>query len=185
MDTPFSDPTAAKAALDGLILAKKLFTELDIQFWLSNGTLLGAIRDKTFIAHDSDIDIGVWADTDDNRIKRRFLESGFTLAQEFGAGADGHQLAFFTPGGVYFDIFFYVREMGRCWMPLWVSGKYRKMVFPPIEEFTIIEFLGHHFPIPMNYEAILTANYGDWRTPVPPTERGGSWNWHESPRNFE
>lgn len=50
-----------QAAIDLLKDIKKVFDELSITFWLRNGTLLGAAREKGFIPWDEDIDLGVHA----------------------------------------------------------------------------------------------------------------------------
>ena len=43
-----------------LMKVRKLLTDNDIEFWLAYGTLLGAIKERNFLAHDSnDIDIGL------------------------------------------------------------------------------------------------------------------------------
>lgn len=36
-----------------------------------------------------------------------------------------------------------------------------------------MEFCGEKFPVPVGYDERLTAEYGDWRTPIPESERGG------------
>ena len=189
VDLSFKAPKRKEAAKKGLLLAKKIFEKLNVEFWLSNGTLLGAARDKDLITHDTDLDTGVWDETPDHgRIKRAFMESGFEFLREFGKeGQPGHEYSFYTPGGVHFDIFFYVREAERCWMALWVAdGHYRKMIFPPIAEFTHLDLCGDKFPVPKNYVDMLKANYGDdWQTPVISIEQGGGWNWCSSPKNYE
>jgi phosphorylcholine metabolism protein LicD len=42
---------------------KKIFDKHNIEYWLDEGTLLGAIREKKFIEWDHDIDFGVWSET--------------------------------------------------------------------------------------------------------------------------
>ena len=180
MDIPFSDPKKHAAAVDDLLLAKDVLDGMGAEFWLSNGTLLGAVRDRDFIAHDSDIDLGLWSDGCDHvEVRRQMVRHGFRVLTEFGAAdRPGHQYAFHSPGAVYLDIFFYTQEPDCCWMPLWAGGEFKRMTFPPILEFRMLEFLGEQFRVPANYEEILTANYGDWRTPEP------VWSWSDSPKNL-
>lgn len=178
---PFSEGNRYEAAVKTMVLCKQAFNELGIPFWLSNGTLLGVARDGDFLLHDKDIDTGVWDDVgiDHALIKRKFVEKGFEFNHEFGCPGDGHEYAFYSPFNIRFDIFFYVRETTNCWMALWVGDQQRRMVFPPMEDYSSVEFCGAGFLIPSNYEAWLIANYGaDWKTPVI------DWNWMDSPKNF-
>lgn len=185
-ELPFSVPERHEAAVRTLALAKTVLQNISVPFWLSHGTLLGAIRDHDFIAHDSDIDLGIWdADCDHELVAREFEASGFRSAQELGSVGLGHQMAFWSPFGVYIDLFFYVREADSCWMALWVEGKAKRMVFPPIVEFAPIQFCGDDYLVPVNYEELLCANYGDWSKKVAPVERGGEWRWWDSPRNLQ
>ena len=50
-----------EAALQVLIDVTDVLDEYGCTNWLSDGTLLGAIRENDFIAHDYDIDVGVLA----------------------------------------------------------------------------------------------------------------------------
>lgn len=180
MELTFSDPNKHNAGVLSLIAAKRIFEELNVDFWISNGTLLGCVRGKDLIPHDSDIDFGLWIDTPDHdRIKNKFIQKGFKLLTEFGSSSDAHQFAFNTPFDVYMDVFFYTKQDNKCWMPLWAGGKYRKMVFPLIPELTTLDLFGEKFPVPSNYQEMLTANYGDWKIPV------SNWSWCDSPKNFE
>ena len=56
-----------------------LMKEYNINYSLTFGTLLGAIREKGFIKHDFDIDIAVWYDTDYQIIENILLQNGFKL----------------------------------------------------------------------------------------------------------
>ncbi|MBO5059265.1 MAG: LicD family protein [Prevotella sp.] len=50
-------PITVDEAKNLLQTAKKLFDEKGIKFYLAFGTLLGAVRDKTLIKGDEDVDI--------------------------------------------------------------------------------------------------------------------------------
>lgn len=39
---------------------KKILDKTDIEYWLDEGTLLGAVREKKFIEWDHDIDLSIW-----------------------------------------------------------------------------------------------------------------------------
>ena len=47
-------------AVQGLKDVKEVFDKVGIKFWLKDGTLLGAIRDRKVIEWDTDIDMGAW-----------------------------------------------------------------------------------------------------------------------------
>lgn len=60
---------------------KAIFDKWGIVFWLDQGTLLGAFREKDFLALDDDIDLGVWkTDLDrNNQIWNDFRKAGFVV----------------------------------------------------------------------------------------------------------
>ena len=186
-ELPFSVPERHEAAVKTLLLGKEIFDKLNIHFWLVCGTLLGVMREHDFIAHDSDIDLGVWDDdsVDHVAIIDAFIQAGFSLAHEYGGRGNGRQYSFWSPWGVYFDIYFVAKEQDFCWLSVWVNGTLRKLIYKPIENFIEVEFCGTAFSIPENYEQQFLDQYGpDWRTPIPPVERGGTWSWSDSPRNY-
>ena len=53
-------------AFENLKDVSKILKGHDIKYWLEAGTCLGAYREKDFIAHDTDIDIGINADDCNN-----------------------------------------------------------------------------------------------------------------------
>jgi phosphorylcholine metabolism protein LicD len=187
-ETSFADPAKHAAGVKTLLHVKKILGTLGVPFFLSHGTLLGAIRDHDFLPHDSDIDLGIWDDCGSHlRIYVAFAANDFRLAHEFGSHGHGHQFAFWSPDGVYVDLFFYQRDEDHCYATIHTPSGPRRQVFPARPSFpSTIEFCGSRFVIPSNAEAWLEANYGpDWRTPVAPVERGGTWDWAESPLNYE
>jgi len=187
-ELPFSDPAKHQAAVETLLLAKQILGGLKVPFWLSHGTLLGAIRDNNFIAHDSDIDLGIWDDCGSHiRIYIAFTAAGFRLAHEYGQHGLGHQYSFWSPQGVYTDLFFYASGHLYSYCTIWKSPtEPRQQFFPPAGKFKMIEFQSGEYRVPHHAKAWLEANYGpDWRTPIAPVERGGTWHWADSPMNYE
>ena len=75
-------PLNKKICKENLETIARILNNLGIVFWLSEGTALGARRDGTFIAHDDDVDIGIWVE-DYTKFKKQALhllkEEKFTL----------------------------------------------------------------------------------------------------------
>jgi len=69
-----------KEALEKIDLA---FKELNKTYFLVYGTLLGAYRDKDFISHDIDIDIGAFFHEYDSNIEKVLINYGFKKTHEF------------------------------------------------------------------------------------------------------
>jgi len=66
---------------ENLELFADILNKYKLNFWLSEGTALGAIREGNFILHDDDVDIGMWY-TDFDRFRTFILPelklNGFT-----------------------------------------------------------------------------------------------------------
>lgn len=66
-----------------LAATNKVLNDLNIEYWLDCGTLLGAIRDNQLISWDNDIDLGCWKTTNDYEIKQelksKFEELGYEV----------------------------------------------------------------------------------------------------------
>lgn len=69
--------------LNALIATKEILNKYNCHYFLDNGTLLGAIRDKKFIPWDNDIDIGVVNTKCTNdliiKISEDFYDRGFNV----------------------------------------------------------------------------------------------------------
>lgn len=95
------DKTIAK---ENLGILKKICDDAGLQFILFYGTLLGAVREHDFIAHDEDIDLVMYkADM------QKFLDTLFTLREHGFELARYERRGFLSiiRKGEYIDIYFY------------------------------------------------------------------------------
>lgn len=177
-----------------LMEAKSIFHDLDVTFFLSNGTLLGFHREEDFIWHDPDIDVGVFASEPTINLSpmlERFRLAGFDLYREYGnlhlRNTLGYQLSFHRRE-IKFDIFFYVEDQNPqtgdwfSWMPVYEGSKSRermhKYIFPSLD-LGAQWFRGHRFYVPAPVKDFLVAQYGeDWEIPVK------EWSYLTSPHNI-
>jgi len=70
-----------KAAIRALKQVKEILDSHGVEFWLDNGTLLGAVRDGKFIPWDHDIDLGLWdlSEKEIELIVDSIIQKGFTV----------------------------------------------------------------------------------------------------------
>jgi hypothetical protein len=166
--------------VENLLSARKIFNKLGIDYWLSDGTLLGYHREKDFIKHDFDLDIGCHIKDYDEQLIMSFVDEGWVLHKMLGRRDLGLELTFIRDH-LKLDIFWFYDEGDRVWYANWDETKRGlnliKFYFEP---FTLKkgEFLGHEFLVPEDTLAYIEAKYGkDWRQPVK------DWSFSESPSN--
>ena len=172
----FEDKDWKAQAIDNLDTSRRILDDLKVPYFLSNGTLIGCIRDGDLIPHDSDIDLGIFIEDYRVDILQAFLDKGFVIHGIFGTPENG--LEYSLRRKVKLDIFFYYKEPdGKRSMSVF-SGSQIKYIYPDFKTIPY-NFIGEPFMIPDNYEAYLTAQYGDWRTPVK------EWNYAKDPHNLK
>jgi len=155
---------------------KDIFEELDIEWFLVYGTLLGAYREKDFISHDVDIDIGVFFEDYTKEIEKKFLKKGFIKKHMFVV--DNGEFAIeetYVYNGLGIDIFYFkkvkdkligygfINESGLSWDK--TIEKYggllvRELIFP-YEGLKEHNFLGIECKIPKNPVKHLSSHYGE------------------------
>jgi glycerol-3-phosphate cytidylyltransferase len=159
--------------------AAKILDLMGVKWWLEAGTCLGAIREKNFIGHDPDIDVGVWTDNvrgvaDD--LIERMRRDNFTVAHEFEYQGELFELSF-VKADVKIDVFFFFERNGLAWHgafgPENENGTGEYNVFLPhvftlslFKDLREIDFVGLRVKVPNPPEQYLTERYGpNWQAP--------------------
>jgi len=139
---------------------------LKLPIYLIYGTLLGALREKDFIAHDTDIDIAYLSsckNKEDVRIERQELIKYFTehnmmrsnlptigIKTKYGASED------------MFDLWASWIEEDKYYLIPQINGLNKEILLP----FKTLNFKGTNFLIPNKSEELLDIVYFDWKTPI-------------------
>ena len=160
LNTKEPKPMSFEEAKDLLFTSKNLLSEYGIKIYFVYGTLLGALREHSFISHDYDID--VYTDQYDELLKNvpELYKKGLKLCR-----VQENKLLSFSYNGFYLDIYIkkdapfpwiWCKQIGHDILPAkLVNGS---------EE---IDFLGGKFLVPANPEKLIVFFYGKtWRTPI-------------------
>jgi hypothetical protein len=143
----------------------------NIQHWLTDGTLLGLMRNGSLLRHDGDTDLGVLASSFDPDVLDELELMGFTLEHYAGSPAEGMEITF-SRADVRTDLFFfYATEKDIFHSAYWrfnESESTAERLDYHYQPFKIGKFLwhGNAFPIPDQPESYLEQKYGiEWRVP--------------------
>lgn len=152
-------PIDVNVAKENLLLFNKVAKANDFEFILFFGTLLGAIREKGFIKHDTDIDL---VTTNENKlldIIPQLQQNGFKFVRYY---VHEHNVIYsFSRNGVYLDVYLAEKNGSKEYF---VSRLKIPKTF--IENLKTISFLNDSFFISAKYEKFLILHYGkDWRIP--------------------
>lgn len=179
-----------------LSVLDKLFKENDIHYWLEAGSLIGAMREGTYLEWDKDMDTSFFEE-DLNRVdklKPEFEKHGLLLLGETSfrlCDKAGNHLICVMPCSTvddylvkysyYLDylVLNHVQRLlpelhtmiSRVKLFMWFRKKCRKISFTraPIDylgNFAYVEWCGTMCSIPEHAESYLAFRFGNWREPV-------------------
>lgn len=154
--------------------ANEVLKQLGVSYWLDGGACLGAIREKDFLSHDTDIDFGVWDVENRARVNEALVENGFVFKESFGRIERGYEESF-ERHGIRVDIFYFY-ESGDYWWNGAGVGETSIRILPKrlFQHLQEIDFYGKTF-VPHPVEDFLTLRYGNWK------QRKVHWHWEMSP----
>ncbi len=162
------------------------FQQLHISYWLAFGTLLGAIREKGFIQHDLDIDVGVFRSDRTPELQKMLEKYGFkklrSISLEQVEVEETYQYQNVSIDIFYFEksadnLSFFCYDFIRPSTHVLKENEFvpRKITWP-FNGFSAYNFMGIITQIPSNYKELLSAHYGaDYMIPNP------SWNTLNAP----
>lgn len=151
-------------ARENLLAIAAILDGLRVEHFLFFGTLLGAVREKGFIPHDTDTDLGVFRGFSERfgEIRAAAEAAGFTILR----GEPGGRLFSFMRGNEYLDCYVAERRLVFPFRRAWdIDGS----LVPArlLDEQGRLSFLGREFRVPAEPERALEILYGkNWRTPV-------------------
>jgi len=164
------------AALKNFKIIIDTTKNINLRIFLDGGTLLGAIRGKDFIGHDSDFDFGVLRSEFSDEIRRKLVDSLTTQdiafkgyeapCFEINNNKRPHMLKFWGKYGKKFNIDFFIFEKHKnfYYHKAWGGIFYFKN--ETLDSLDEIEFKGMKVLVPHNPELYLEVLYGkDWKTP--------------------
>lgn len=142
---------------------KTLFEAKGINYCLGFGTLLGAVRDKSIIKGDEDVDIIVESEDEIRRNLFFFAENGLYLCRY----SSRYLYSFRINNRSYVDVYFQYKLPFSVWK-IWCIGLIQRTIPRNLlKKYDSISFLGDTYPIPHNPERILEFWYGKgWKEPV-------------------
>ena len=166
-----------QTALNNLKTIDQTLRSQSVPYWLTDGTLLGLVREKNFIGHDLDTDIGIMFRDFTPAALTKLIDQGFKVLHYFGYPEDSFEIAL-ARDGVKTDLFFFYERDDTVYHCAFMRQVNRIDYVYPRFDLTEETFLGHKFPIPANPEQYVETKYGaNWRVPVTP------WDWAYSPVN--
>ncbi len=148
---------------DGLIVLKKLFDQINLSYYLSSGTLLGAVREKDFIPWDWDVQMYLLMEDAypiRHKLNEFFLKKGFVI-KKFNDSRDSLKWDLRKEGAIFELTAWY--EKGK-----W---RYRRKESMRVPSYLFkgeykINFKNEVYKTLNPPEEYLKFCYGDWKKPI-------------------
>lgn len=147
-------------------------TEAGLPAFVCYGTLLGAVRDGRFIAHDNDVDLAyASAEThpadvvlEGYRVERALARAGWQVRRGSGVRLNV-RLTLSDGSHRYVDVFSAAWVEGHLYIPSDVGAPLPRASVLPL---TTVQLHGRAVPAPADPERLLATTYGEsWRVPDP------------------
>jgi GR25 family glycosyltransferase involved in LPS biosynthesis len=152
-----------------LIDMDNILSKNNQKYFLSDGTLLGVIRDNKFIDYDEDIDIGIFRHEYNIEIEKEILKT-FKLKHRIGNLNNGYEISFIHPEtNVSLDIFIFYIDNDYTWTTTFYCKKNKdnKCIYKyNFDNVIPYIFRNKIFYVPNQPEKYLELKYGiDWKIP--------------------
>lgn len=170
---PTPQPPAAKIRtrrrqLQILAEIERLVLTEDLPVVLHAGTLLGLTRDGDLLPGDMDLDLATIAPATSAGVVAALVGTGRFKQQRHRVDTGTFRALVHQPTGLTVDITEYQRD-GNRFVSRWCHPSGQVLRESTVPAFTpmLVDMpgLGRRLPMPDDPGAVLTATYGDWRTP--------------------
>ena len=184
IDRAMTPQEAKQKLLEMMVKFDEFCHENNRTYYLSCGTLLGAIREHGFIKHDHDIDVWMWIEDETAYLIPSLRKYGFSLV--YYGSVDEDRLGKFykiASKGCEIDIFFVyppIDQYPYCCDFVKIEGENvpinkkmaRRIEMPISRDLKLTDFEGLQLPIPSNAEELCVFRYGEnYLIPDP------NWDW--------
>lgn len=166
---------AGRQAIERLV---DIFEEQGIGYWLTFGTLLGAVREHRFLGHDDDIDVAIFEEEFSDDLLETLLQAGFRLYRRIDIYSKRGEISGFEVCLLYehclVDLFIFHKhasQTDRIYTHDFVGNviengktvmfKQPRRLWLPWTGIGRMEMCGRLMNVPANYEAYLSAHYGE------------------------
>jgi len=168
----------------------RALSRIDTPFFLSSGTCLGFFREKDFIKHDYDIDIGIMQSDFTEDVLTEMENEGFELYRTLGTFETGVEYSFRLPGtnigkAAKVDIFVHYNEIHNNKKHVyWTSYKspfFTEQIKYRVSDFNLkkVLFKGMYVNVPDPTLQYIQEHYGEnWMIPI---TQGDGYRYYSSP----